>query len=148
VVEGLPDDVGDVPCVQVKAFQASEAVQARREMLNGGDLSCRFPTSVDSLGVYPDLPWVYLDSSTRTRLGLAGQKLGVVRLRASRGYQIGKELRELLLVLAIAFLGVVSIIDDQVLRLLVLGLLVLFVIVVVVVRLRSRLSRHLRRRSR
>lgn len=146
VLEGIPETSGTVPTVRVKAFQASDEVMQRRTELSGGDFTCRFPSAVDSLGVFPDLPWVFLDSSTRTALGLTGQKLGTVRIRPSRSYQLGKEFREILLVLAVAFLGFGSVIDNTALLVGLLCALTVVITGVMVVRMRSRLSRRMRRR--
>lgn len=146
VVEGIPGADGAVPSVRMKAFQASDDVLQRRTELSGGTLACRFPSSVDSLGVFPDLPWVFLDSSSRTALGLAGQKIGTVRIRPSRTYQAGKEAREILLVLAVAFLGLAAVFDNPYVVGGLLAALVLIIGVVVTMRMRSRLSRRLRRR--
>lgn len=65
------------------------------------------------MGVYPDLPWVFLDSAARTSLGIHGQ-LGTVRIRASRRYQWSAEIRELLFLLVIAFIGLASLIQSVV----------------------------------
>lgn len=145
VIEGVPESSsGDtkVPWVRVKAFQTTDDVLERRSRLSGGDLTCRFPTARDSLGTFPDLPWVFLDSAARTALGLSGQKLGVVRIRASRRYQLVKELRELLLVVAVAFIGILSLFRDT-MRYALVGSLVFLVLTVVILRLRSRMSRTL-----
>jgi hypothetical protein len=145
VIEGLPNvDLGNtkVPCIRIKAFRASDGVLERRSQLSGGDLTCRFPTARDSLGAFPDLPWVFLDSAERSALGLSGQKLGIVRIRASRRYQLVKEFRELLLVVAVAFIGILSIFSG-VTRYALIGSLVFFVLLVVALRMRGRLSRAL-----
>ncbi len=142
VIEGIPTSDGHlaVPSIRVKAYSVSAAIVDRRCLLEGGALDSRFPSARDALGVYPDLPWVFLDSALRARLGLAGQKLGVVRIRASRRYQVIKELREMLLLLTIAFLGLITLFDNLLARLGVLVVLVIAVLSVVTTRLRSRLS--------
>jgi len=150
VIEGIPaggsakDPGGKVPSVQVKAFGVSDEVLTRRSELSGGDLTCRFPSSRDALGVYPDLPWVFLDSATRAALGLAGGKLGVVRIRASSRYQLVKELREILLIVAIAVVGVLSLFNDKNTRIILGALLFLGVAAVILLRMRHRLSRTLK----
>jgi hypothetical protein len=80
VIEGLPNVDGGittVPWLRIKVFQTSGEVLLRRTHLSGGDLTSRFPTARDSLGTFPDLPWVFLDSSARMALGLSGQNSGL-----------------------------------------------------------------------
>jgi hypothetical protein len=147
VIEGLPNvDNGDpkIPCLRIKAFRTSDEVLKRRSQLSGGELTCRFPAARDSLGTVLDLPWVFLDSSTRTALGLSGQKLGVVRIRASRRYQLVKEIRELLLIAAVAIIGILSLFSGLA-RYALIGALAFLALVVVALRMRSRLSRTLNR---
>ena len=150
VVEGIPaegtaeDPDGKVPSVQIKAFGVSNEVVTRRLELSGGDLTSRFPSSRDALGVYPDLPWVFLDSATRAALGLAGGKLGVVRIRASSRYQLVKELREILLIVAIAVIGILSLFNGKSTRIILVVLLFLGVAAVIFLRMRHRLSRALK----
>jgi hypothetical protein len=150
VIEGIPAEgtakgpSGKVPAVQVKAFGVSNEVLTRRLELSGGDLNCRFPSSRDALGVYPDLPWVFLDSATRAALGLAGEKLGVVRIRASSRYQLVKELREILLIVAIAVIGILSLFNGKNTRIILVALLFLGVAAVIFLRMRHRLSRALK----
>ncbi len=94
--------------------------------------------SRDALGVYPDLPWVFLDSGTRTALHVRG-KLGTVRIRASRRYQLLRELREAFLLALLALVGLAQVIQEPVVL---IGLTVAVLIlsaIAVVLRLRSRL---------
>ncbi|MBN6034071.1 hypothetical protein [Amycolatopsis sp. 195334CR] len=144
IIEGVAEPGGVVKQVRAKAFKTSEVVQQRRESLHGGDLSCRFPSSRDALAVYPDLPWVFLDSATRSALHLAGQKLATVRLRPSRRYQLRKEMREMLLLLGLAFIGLVSILHSVQAQLISLGGLILLVAAGVLTRIRGRLKHDLR----
>jgi len=111
IVEGMPRSDGHVAAIRLKAHTLPEDVQSRRETLGGGQLDSRFPSARDSLGVYPDLPWLFLDSAARTGLGLDG-KLAAVRVRASRRHQLSEEFRDLLLLLVIAFIGLASLIDS------------------------------------
>ncbi|WP_310725599.1 hypothetical protein [Streptomyces sp. N2A] len=141
VIEGLPDTNGEVSQVRIKAFRTSDPVQKRREELHGGDFLSRFPSPLDALAVYPDLPWVFLDSSTRARLGLSDRKLCTVRMRTSRRYQFTKELRELLLLIGLAFIGLVALAPDNALRWSLLGLLTVLPAVVVIIRMHGRLGR-------
>lgn len=144
IVDGVAEPGGLVKQVRVKALKTSEAVQQRRESLHGGNLSCRFPSARDALAVYPDLPWIFLDSATRAALGLKDRKLSTVRLRPSRAYQLRKELREMMLLIGVAFIGVVSIVKHDGVQWIMLGALVLFAVGVVTMRMRGRLKHELR----
>jgi hypothetical protein len=139
VVDGFPAD-GDtaVSTRRLRAHEAPDTVLDRRGTLSGGTFESRFPSSRDALGVYPDLPWIFLDSGTRTALHVRG-KLGTVRIRASRRYQLLRELRESLLLALLALVGLAQVIKEPAvligLTLAVLGLSA----AAVVMRLRNRL---------
>jgi hypothetical protein len=77
-------------------------------------------------------------------LGLVGEKLGVVRIRASSRYQLVKELREILLIVAIAVIGVLSLFNGKNTRIILVALLFLGVAAVIFLRMRHRLSRALK----
>ena len=94
--------------------------------------------------VSPDLPWVFLDSSTRAALGLGEQKLATVRVRASRRFQLRKELREMLLLIVLAFFGLISILNNPVAQIISLIALTMFVAAVVITRMRGRLTQEIR----
>ncbi len=112
VIEGLPREPGgQLAHVTVRAFEAPDETVERRERLTGGGYQHRFPSARDTLGVHPDLPWIFIDRALRSRLGLAQPHLAVVRVRASRRDQLTKELREMLLVLVIALIGLVQVVD-------------------------------------
>lgn len=145
VLEGFPYDNGAVPVLQLKAIRTSEEVQERRKELHGGDMTSRYPSSLDALGTYPDLPWVFLDRRLWSGLGLDGQWLATVRIRCSRSYQLKKELREMVFLLGIAFIGVVTVLKSVVWQAASLAVLVLLVGFVVNVRLRSRLNQRAKR---
>lgn len=138
VLEGNPDARGAIAQVRVKAFATSDEIQQRRADLDGGDFSALFPSARDALGVYPDLPWVFLDRSTRTALGLH-RKLAPVRIKPSRSFQLRRELREMMLLLGIAFIGVLQIIGDRTWQAGVLLFLVAMVIFGIALRMRGRL---------
>jgi hypothetical protein len=138
VIEGSVADNGVVRQVRVKAFAATEAIREQRERVHGGGLDTRYPSARDALGVHPDLTWIYLDSSTRGLLGT--QDLGTVRVRASRSFQLRHELREMLLVLSIAFLGLVELVTTTWARLVAIVVMVLLVVLAVSVRMRGRLT--------
>uniref|UniRef100_A0AAU3HS79 Uncharacterized protein n=1 Tax=Streptomyces sp. NBC_01393 TaxID=2903851 RepID=A0AAU3HS79_9ACTN len=149
VLEGFPGADGVVPVLQLKAIRTSEEVQERRKELHGGDMTSRYPNSLDALGTFPDLPWVFLDRRLWSGLGLDGQWLATVRIRCSRSYQLKKELREMVFLLGIAFIGVVTVLNSVVWQATSLAVLVLLVGFVVNVRLRSRLNQRAKRiRSR
>jgi hypothetical protein len=139
VVEGFPDDADlAVSTRKVRAHEAPDTVLERRSELSGGTFESRFPSSRDALGVYPDLPWIFLDSATRTALHVRGN-LGTVRIRASRRYQLLRELRESFLLALLALVGLAQVIrSPAVLVGLTLAVLALSAIAAVM-RLRNRL---------
>ncbi|GGY89252.1 hypothetical protein [Streptomyces nitrosporeus] len=145
VVEGFPGSDGIVPTLQLKAIQTSEEVIERRKDLHGGDLTSRYPSSLDALGTYPDLPWVFLDRRLWAGLGVQGQWLATVRIRCSRTYQLKKELREMMFLLGLAFIGVVTVLESNTWRVISLAVLVLLAGSLVSIRLRSRLTQRARR---
>jgi hypothetical protein len=144
VIEGMANEKYAITEIRLKAFQTTELTRERRERLHGGDLSCRFPSSLDALAVSPDLPWIFLDSATRRRLGLRVE-LGTVRLRASRRFQLRKELREMLLLIGLAFFGLISILEDPATQIIGLGTLVGLVGAIVTIRMRGRLVQRVRK---
>jgi hypothetical protein len=112
VIEGLPAQPGgELATVTVRAFEAPDDTLERRDRLIGGGFQHRFPAARDALGVYPDLPWIFIDRALRSRLALTQPQLAVVRVRASRKDQVTKELREMLLVIIIAFIGLLQVVD-------------------------------------
>ncbi|MGW3814121.1 hypothetical protein [Streptomyces sp. NPDC005046] len=148
VLEGFPGDDGSVPVLQLKAIRTSDEVHERRKELHGGDMTSRYPSSLDALGTFPDLPWVFLDRRLWSGLGLEGQWLATVRIRCSRSYQLKKELREMVFLLGIAFIGVVTVLNSVIWQAASLAVLVLLVGFVVNVRLRSRLNQRAKRIGR
>jgi hypothetical protein len=140
VVEGLPAEPGGkLRTVTVRAFEAPGETIDRRERLGGGGFQHRFPAARDALGVYPDLPGIFIDRALRSELGLAQPQLAVVRVRASRKDQVTKETREMLLVVVLAFIGLLQVVDvgwSWVALVLLAGMIVLGI---VGMRLRSRL---------
>jgi hypothetical protein len=80
IVEGGADLSGTINQVRLAAFRTSEEVRRTRESLHGGDFGRRYPSALDALGVFPDLPWIFLDAGTRTALGLGAQDLATVRV--------------------------------------------------------------------
>ncbi|SQE00684.1 hypothetical protein FMEAI12_7030002 [Parafrankia sp. Ea1.12] len=142
VIEGIP--AGDallIPVCRLKIFSTPAEAIEQRNRLSGGDLTTRYPSSRDALGVYPDLPWIFLDGDTRSALGLGNQKLAVVRVRASRKYQVAKEVREILLLLFLAFFGLIGVLKSGLLVAIAAFVLVILAVGAIHRRLRWRLFR-------
>jgi hypothetical protein len=141
VIEGVPSKPGGaVPTVRMKAYEAPQDIIDRRAEYSGGGYEARFPSSRDALAVFPDLPWIFLDAETRTKLGLGSHRLRPVRVRAARGDQALVEVRELMLLFVLAGVGVASVITSTPLLLAFLGALGLVTGLVARARLRRRLS--------
>jgi hypothetical protein len=139
VIEGIPNGNNQVvPERRMRAHVAPESLLTRREDLSGGSFITRFPSASDALGVYPDLAWIFLDAANREQAGLGSSKLAVVRLRASRRFQLMRELRELLLLLVLAFIGIATAVKSKLVL-----LIVPFIIIGMVVVIRSRLRQRL-----
>jgi hypothetical protein len=146
VVEGRTDTPGgEVAQVRMKAVAVSDAIRERREVLSGGDFGSRFPSARDALGQTLDAPWIYIDSAARYFLGLGSQRLGTVRVRPSRSYQVRQELRELLLVLALVFIGLAELVVETWARVALVVMMVGLVVTVISVRMRGRLMRRMAR---
>jgi len=140
VIEGLPAEPGGRLCnVTVRAFEAPSETMDRRERLGGGGFQHRFPAARDALGVYPDLPGIFIDRALRSELGLVQPQLAVVRVRASRKDQVTKEMREMLLVVVLAFIGLLQVVDVGWVWVPLLVLASVIVLGIVGMRLRSRL---------
>jgi hypothetical protein len=141
VLEGVPRRPADaVPVVRVKAHEAPPEILDRRTQFSGGGYESRFPSSRDSLAVFPDLPWIFLDAATRARLGLGSHRLSAIRIRAARGDQALSELRELMLLVILAAVGVATVIPSAVWLSAFLGALLLVTGLVARARLRRRLA--------
>jgi hypothetical protein len=140
LLEGCAQPASNVvQTVKVRAFEAPSDMTSLRQSVSGGTLGARFPSATEALGVFPDLPWAFLDERTRQTLGLS--KLEPVRIRAARGQQVGKEVRELALVIALGLIGVLISHLSAVVRILALIALGLLIVGIVVFRLRTRLAR-------
>lgn len=149
VIEGVPMEItrsassvkpAPAPSIRLRAVELDEAVAVRRASLSGGSFDSRFPAAGDALGVFPDLPQVFLDAAQRRALGLGAHKLGAVRVRASRSAQLGTQIREVLLVLVLAFIGLASIFKDVAIVALLLVGVVAVAASVVIGRLRTQLG--------
>jgi hypothetical protein len=125
--------------VTVRAYEAPAELIDRRERLAAGGFEHRFPAARDALGVYPDLPGIFIDRALRSQLGLIQPQLGVVRVRASRKDQVTKEMREMLLVVVLAFIGLLQVVDVGWTWVGFLVLATAIVVGIVGMRLRSRL---------
>jgi hypothetical protein len=140
VVEGF--DTGGSEVIQscrLRGHEAPGPVMERRTALSGGSFESRFPSASDALGVHPDLPWIFLDSATRKSLGVHG-KLGTVRIRASRRFQLLRELRESLLLALLALVGLAQVISHTAILIALTLVVLVLSAVAVVVRLRNRLA--------
>ena len=141
VIEGVPATPGGtVPVVRIKAHEAPQEIIDRRIEFSGGGHEARFPSSRDALAVFPDLPWIFLDAATRTKLGLGSHRLRAVRVRAARGDQTLAEIRELMLLFILAAVGVATVIPSPALLLAFLGLLAVGTALLARARLRRRLG--------
>ncbi len=122
--------------LSLRAHATPALIEEERRLQHGGGEHTRFPSAEQVLGVYPDLPWAFLDADARAILGLRGP-LGVVRVRTSRRHQVLREFRDLALILVVAGIGVLKF-GGTGGAVALLGVLVA-ASVLVVVRLRSRL---------
>ncbi len=148
VLEGAADEDGSVRMLVLKAFQIPEDVWQERVRVSDGSWDDRFPGARETLGIHPDIPTLFIDASTRARLGLREQQLGVVRARPARLQQFGNEAREMLLLLAIAFIGIVGIIPNLWVGAALFGLLLVGSFALMIVKLRRRLSHRAAGRRR
>lgn len=140
VLEGMPDDTGRVRSLVVKVFEVPGEVEDNRRQITGGVWGARFPSASDTLGIHPDLPMAFMDAELRARLGIHGQTLATVRARPGRLHQFFAELREMLLVLAVAFLGIVVAVPSVWIQGLLIAVLLGGSIALVISRMRRRLS--------
>ncbi len=140
VLEGTPNGGGDVPTVVLKVFEVPAEVEEMRRGISGGSWGARFPAANETLGSNPELPLAFIDAELRARLGVGGQTLATVRARPGRLHRFYVELREILLVLAVAFLGVVTVVNSPVVQIGLIAALVVLSMVLVFGRMRRRLS--------
>ena len=146
VMEGSPDEDGRVPSVVLKVFEVPSDVEDNRRAVTGGSWGARFPAGVETLGINQDLPMAFVDAELRARLGVNGQTLGTVRVRPGRLHRFYVELREILLVLAVALLGVVTVVNETPVQIALIVALVVMSTILVVGRMRRRLSHRSKRR--
>jgi hypothetical protein len=93
-----------VPKVRVRVVSADDRVELRRSLAGGG-LNSRYPSTDMSIGVYPDIPWIFMDADTSGRLNISGKKLQPVVARVSRASLMSRYIREIFLGLLIGVLG-------------------------------------------
>lgn len=93
-----------VPKARVRVVSADDRVELRRSLAGGG-LNSRYPSTDTSLGVYPDIPWIFMDADTSVRLNISGKKLQPVVARVSRASLVARYIREIFLGLLIGVLG-------------------------------------------
>ncbi|OYN92117.1 hypothetical protein [Parenemella sanctibonifatiensis] len=148
VIEGRADDQGEVPHLEVKAFQVPEHELDSRRHQFGGGFGARMPDAATALGHAPDLPAILVDAALRERLGLAGTQLGTVRVRPARGQQLRGELREFTLIMAVALIGVIAVVEQPLVVIVLTAAVVVGSALLVVARLRHRLGYKLTVRSR
>ncbi|MFT3898945.1 MAG: gamma-glutamylcyclotransferase family protein [Gordonia sp. (in: high G+C Gram-positive bacteria)] len=148
VLEGNPGPSGEVPSVVLKVFEVPSEVEDMRRTITGGSWGARFPAANETLGVSHELPLAFIDAELRTRLGVTGQTLPTVRARPGRLHRFYAELREILLVLAVALLGVVTVVNDAAVQIGLIAALVVLSMVLVFGRMRRRLSHRTRWRGR
>lgn len=145
VIEGLVKETpqSDKPTIRqarCRAIPVDSSFQEARRSLAGGDSESRFPDAATALGVYPDLPWIYLDQDTRDDLCLGQEKLAVVRIRSSRRHLLAREVREIVLLLAVTVLGLMTITDSALLRIILITIVGVGAAFVILHRLRRRIS--------
>jgi hypothetical protein len=98
---------------KLRAYPTPADAQELREKTVSGMLQSRYPDCAEAFGVFPDLPWIFVDADVRRALKLG--KCSPVRVRASRRYQLIKEFREFALLIVITLLSAISLLDiDQV----------------------------------
>lgn len=142
VVEGVPSAVNqEVPRERLRVVTASENIVDDRKALIGGGAESRFPSALDTLGVSPDLAWAFIDQATRARLNVDDSRVSVVRVRASRRDLLFKEARELVLLLAIAALGLLALVEDPVARAISIGTVLVVGVGIIATRLRRKVAK-------
>lgn len=140
VLEGAADESGRVRTMAVKAFAVPDDVLSERRRVANGTWGGRFPGVRETLGVWPDIPIVFIDATTRARLGVSAQQLGTIRARPARLHQFGAELREMMLLLAVALIGVLSVVQSWMIAVVLFSALVGSTLLLTLVKLRRRLS--------
>lgn len=134
-----------------RVFQLDEQTLERRTAMQSGGWLSAYPKAEIALGLAQDLPPLFIDSALRTRLfgKQHGQKVGTVRVRASRPEQVRREIREFVLVVLFSLLiailtGEATAFSYEPWQVWAFALVLLGTLAVLVLRVRSR-YRHTRR---
>ncbi len=132
----------------LRAYQVPESMKQLRESTQSGMfLKTRFPDCSEVFGVFPDLPWVFIDADARIELGI--QMCSPVKVSISRRYQLIKEFRSFSLLIILSILGATSLFDVEPFSIggifqVPLSLCILFLIIVIAlllfINMRQRLS--------
>ena len=144
VIEGLTViDNFPIPTITVKAFEIPIYLRSERMAIMGGTWGSSYPSACDAMGIAPDIPLMFIDKEKRSILGIDGTELPAVRVRPAPWPRLLNEIRELLLMLAIAFVGMVSLLQNKLIISCVLLGFLLLMLFIVVGRLRRVLSHQL-----
>lgn len=107
------EDSGDeyrLERVILRAYLAPMSMLELRDSVQSGRfIQTRFPDCAEVLGVFPDLPWIFVDADARDVLGLS--KCSPVRVYARRRYQISKDYRNYALLIIVTLLSAISLLD-------------------------------------
>lgn len=100
-------NIVDLP---LRAYREPESTKQLRESTQSGMfLETRFPDCSEVFGVFPDLPWVFIDADARKELDI--RPCSPVKVRISRWYQIIKEFRGFSLLIIVSLLGAISLFE-------------------------------------
>lgn len=152
-VQETPDSDHRLARLTLRAYPTPPDAQELRERTQSGMLQSRFPDCSEALGVFPDLPWLFIDADARNALGrkpLGLDKCSPIRVYASRKYQLIKEFREYAFLIIVTLLSAISLLDvnetvtvagiNVPLNLLLIGPAVLIAAFLIYVALRRRMS--------
>lgn len=144
VVEVAAADASAPGCMRrhrIKAYEAPKDVLERRKEYHGGDFASLLPDEEGALGLPQALPWIWLDATARRELGLKESFSGVV-VRPSRRHVAVDQLRDVAVVLALAFAGAATRLSlDRPGQLLVFALgAIVAPVLLILARVRSRLA--------
>jgi hypothetical protein len=96
--------------VTLRAYPAPLSMLELRDSVQSGKfVQTRFPECAEVLGVFPDLPWIFVDADARDVLRLS--KCSPVRVHAKRRYQISKDYRNYALLIIVTLLSAISLLD-------------------------------------
>jgi hypothetical protein len=92
--------------VTLRVYSAGDKLTYRRKTA-GGVADWPYPSVAGTLGIYPDIPWIFLDREARAKLGVDQSPLQPVVVRALTRSIWVAEGRDIVLSFAIGFVGVV-----------------------------------------